>query len=73
MVNDTNAHPHENDQFSIVHNGIIENANEIREILREKGYHFSSETDSECFLVLLTDEYKQTNDTKLAILNTFKK
>lgn len=73
MVNDTNAHPHGNDQFSIVHNGIIENANEIRETLKAKGYQFSSETDSECFLVMLTDEYKQTNDTQKAIVNTFKK
>lgn len=71
-VNDTNAHPHGNDTFSIVHNGIIENATELRAKLSAKGYQFQSETDSECFLITLTDEYKACGDVKQAILNTFK-
>ncbi|MBD64013.1 MAG: glutamine--fructose-6-phosphate transaminase (isomerizing) [Halobacteriovoraceae bacterium] len=71
-VNDLNAHPHANDEFSIVHNGIIENANELREHLKKENFEFKSETDSECFLNLLTLEYKKCSEVKQAILNTFK-
>ncbi|MAX67467.1 MAG: glutamine--fructose-6-phosphate transaminase (isomerizing) [Bacteriovoracaceae bacterium] len=71
-VNDTNAHPHGNEDFSIVHNGIIENANVLREELKQKGYQFKSETDSETFLVKLSDEFKQSKDIEQAIIDTFK-
>lgn len=71
-VNDTNAHPHSNDIFSIVHNGIIENANEIRERLSKEGKIFKSETDSECFLNLLTYEFEKSGNVQDSILNTFK-
>jgi glucosamine--fructose-6-phosphate aminotransferase (isomerizing) len=71
-VNDTNAHPHGNDTFSIVHNGIIENASILREELTKKGHKFHSQTDSETFLVKLTDEYKQCGDIKKSIVNAFK-
>jgi len=73
QVNDTNAHPHGNEQFSIVHNGIIENANELRSKLQSDGYTFLSETDSEVFLVLLTSEYKTLQDVQKSITSTFKK
>lgn len=45
----TNSHPHNDNSntFSVVHNGIIENYNEMREFLKSKGYHFLSETDTE--------------------------
>lgn len=71
-VNDTNAHPHGNETFSIVHNGIIENANIIREELRSKGYEFHSETDSETFLWKLTDEFKKTKSVEKSIVEAFK-
>ncbi len=71
-VNDLNAHPHGNEQFSIVHNGIIENANALRDQLKGLDYKFISQTDSETFLVKLTDEFKKCNDVKQAILNAFK-
>lgn len=71
-VNDENAHPHGNSTFSIVHNGIIENAGELREKLIALGYDFKSQTDSETFLVMLTHEYIQTSDVKQAIINAFK-
>ncbi|MDD0854542.1 glutamine--fructose-6-phosphate transaminase (isomerizing) [Halobacteriovorax sp. GB3] len=54
-VNDQNSHPHSNDKISLVHNGIIENASELRDELRAKGYEFKSETDSEVFLALVVD------------------
>ena len=70
-VNQVNAHPHGNEEFSIVHNGIIENASKLREELKAKGYIFKSETDSETFLVKLTDEYKNNNDISESIINAF--
>ena len=72
-VNDTNAHPHGNDEFAIVHNGIIENAQSLREDLRSKGFEFKSETDTETFLNQLTFEYQTEKDIPKAISRTFEK
>lgn len=69
-VNDTNAHPHVNQHFAIVHNGIIENASELKKQLDD--YDFVSETDSEVFLACLTKNFLQVNDVKKAIVITFK-
>src|SRR4029079_13051334 len=44
---ETNAHPHVSGGISVVHNGIIENHEEMRARLRSQGYDFQSETDSE--------------------------
>jgi glutamine---fructose-6-phosphate transaminase (isomerizing) len=49
-----NAHPHMNDRVAVVHNGIIENFQELREELTGKGYKFETETDTECVLHLVT-------------------
>ncbi len=49
-----NAHPHMNDRVAVVHNGIIENFQELREELTGKGYEFETETDTECVLHLVT-------------------
>ena len=55
-----NAHPHlSNDgRFAIVHNGIIENYSSLREELKEKGYTFESETDTEVIVHLIEMYYK---------------
>ena len=71
-VNQTNAHPHSFDNISIVHNGIVENANSLREELKAKGYQFQSETDTETFLMKLVDEAKNQNSFEEAIISTFK-
>lgn len=71
-VNDENAHPHGNDQISIVHNGIIENANVLRQRLKDEGLEFQSETDSEVFLNLLTFNLRSEKSLKRAIIKTFK-
>lgn len=71
-VNDTNSHPHNNDIISIVHNGIIENAEVLKAELLERGEKFYSETDSEVFLVLLNEAMRNTDDFKMAILHCFK-
>ncbi len=57
--NRVNAHPHlsENGEFAVVHNGIIENYREIKEFLRNAGYVFSSQTDTEVIPQLLQYNY----------------
>ena len=48
-----NAHPHNSSNVSIVHNGIIENYNELKKELLKEGYSFKSETDSEVIAHLI--------------------
>ncbi len=54
-----NSHPHmdNSNQFAIVHNGIIENYNELREFLSNNGYHFLSQTDTEVIPNLIHYHY----------------
>ena len=56
-----NAHPHldASNTFAVVHNGIIENYNELREELINKGYKFRSQTDSEVITNLVNYYYKE--------------
>ena len=49
-----NAHPHATARLALVHNGIIENFAELRRELIDKGYEFSSETDTEVVAQLIT-------------------
>ena len=49
-----NAHPHITDKVAVVHNGIIENNNQIRNQLIESGVEFSSDTDTEVICHILT-------------------
>ena len=52
--NETNAHPHATDRVAIVHNGIIENFQELRGELSDLGHTFDSDTDSEIIAHLVT-------------------
>lgn len=52
-VNEVNAHPHKVGKITIVHNGIIENADILRKELEEKNYKFNSNTDTEVVAALL--------------------
>lgn len=49
IPSDENAHPHQsmNGYFTVIHNGIIENYNELKRFLLDRGYHFKGETDTE--------------------------
>ena len=58
IPNKVNAHPHSSEEVSVVHNGIIENSNELKKILEGKGYNFKSQTDTEVITFLLTDFLK---------------
>ena len=55
-----NAHPHlsENGMFAVVHNGIIENCSEIKQELKQEGYSFLSDTDTEVISQLLEKNYR---------------
>lgn len=70
-VTTDNAHPHGNEIFAVVHNGIIENAGALKKDLQAEGFQFKSQTDSEVFLVLLTKFYQESGDTKKAIAKAF--
>jgi len=70
-VTTENAHPHGNDIFAVVHNGIIENASSLKKELQNEGFAFKSQTDSEVFLVLLTKFFKQTNNVLQSISKAF--
>ncbi len=61
-----NAHPHldENNSIAIVHNGIIENYEQIRNMLKRKGVSFQSETDTEVIAQLIS--YYYTHDLQKA-------
>ena len=71
-VTDFNAHPHPSNsgKIAIVHNGIIENFEELKKQLEEEGYNFKSETDSEIIANLLQKHYEKTDDIKETILRT---
>ena len=56
-VTENNAHPHKVNRVTIVHNGIIENAKELKEKLISDGYKFNSETDSEVVAALIDSYY----------------
>ena len=47
VPSERNAHPHVSGGISVVHNGIIENHDEMRDLLRRRGYEFVSDTDTE--------------------------
>ncbi|MFT7184604.1 MAG: glucosamine--fructose-6-phosphate aminotransferase (isomerizing), partial [Oceanicoccus sp.] len=72
-VTQFNAHPHTNEDGSIViaHNGIFENYLEIKQELIEKGHQFRSETDSEIFAHLI-DEYLE-DSFELAVKKALKR
>ncbi|EQC52006.1 glutamine--fructose-6-phosphate transaminase (isomerizing) [Bacteriovorax sp. DB6_IX] len=74
-VTDNNAHPHICEEMGIamVHNGIIENAGELREFLTKEGIQFKSETDSETFLGLLIYHVRNGKNIKDAVIESFKK
>jgi glucosamine--fructose-6-phosphate aminotransferase (isomerizing) len=54
MPTEGNAHPHATDRVAAVHNGIIENFQELRRELTELGHHFQTETDTEAVVILVT-------------------
>ncbi|WMC10543.1 glutamine--fructose-6-phosphate transaminase (isomerizing) [Oceanimonas pelagia] len=64
-----NAHPHVSGNIAVVHNGIIENHEELREQLKARGYEFASDTDTEV-IAHLVHWHRQHTDSLLAALQT---
>ena len=61
-VTDNNAHPHNQGKITLVHNGIIENYEELKKELEKEGYNFKSSTDSEVAAALIDKLYKENKD-----------
>ena len=66
-----NAHPHCSDDRNVigVHNGIIDNYQELREKLQHKGYNFYSDTDTEVAIKLIDYYYKKYEHTPVDAIN----
>ena len=71
-VSENNAHPHfsNSGKIAIVHNGIIENFEELKNNLTSNGYEFQSETDTEVVANLIQQNFENSSDIKSTILKT---
>ena len=71
---DVNAHPLWSDDMSVVavHNGIVENYREIKNMLANHGYEFYSQTDTEAAVKLIDYYYKQSHSPLKAITEAIK-
>lgn len=67
-ANDINSHPHRQGKITLVHNGIIENYDELKKELIKKGYEFKTSTDTEVAAGVIDDLYKEEKDM-LKVLN----
>ncbi len=72
VPNVVNAHPHSSERVSVVHNGIIENSDEIKVELEKKGLQFKSQTDTEVITLLITEALKD-NEPLESVFKTLRK
>ncbi len=72
VPNIVNAHPHSTDQVSVVHNGIIENSDELKKELENKGLKFKSQTDTEVITLLISEALKE-HDPLNSVFKTLNK
>ena len=71
IPNEVNAHPHvSTNDVTVVHNGIIENFEELRERMAALGYEFESETDTEVVAHAIEHRLRKTGDLAKAVLET---
>lgn len=70
---EANAHPHTSGNFAVVHNGIIENHEELRELLKSRGYVFNSQTDTEVIAHLVNWEMRTASNLLEAVQKTVKR
>jgi glucosamine--fructose-6-phosphate aminotransferase (isomerizing) len=71
VPNETNAHPIATDRVAVVHNGIIENFQELRDELVGLGYRFETQTDTEAVAVLITHYLEQGMSPREAAAKAF--
>ncbi|NOI95253.1 MULTISPECIES: glutamine--fructose-6-phosphate transaminase (isomerizing) [Vibrio] len=69
---EANAHPHMSGDIAVVHNGIIENHEALRAMLQERGYVFSSQTDTEVIAHLVEWEFRTSASLVEALQKTAK-
>ena len=71
-VSDKNAHPHPSNsgKIAIVHNGIVENYEEIKETLSTKGFKFESDTDTEVLANLIQSNFDELKNVKQTMIKT---
>ncbi|GAB1660517.1 glutamine--fructose-6-phosphate transaminase (isomerizing) [Mannheimia haemolytica] len=67
---ETNAHPHRSGKIAVVHNGIIENYEELKIVLQERGYVFQSQTDTEVIAHLVEWELRSASSLLEAVQKT---
>jgi glucosamine--fructose-6-phosphate aminotransferase (isomerizing) len=67
-----NAHPHASSKICVVHNGIIENYQELKEKLKKSGAKFVSQTDTEVVPHLIESHFEKSGDIKKSIIETAK-
>ena len=72
VPNVVNAHPHSSENVSVVHNGIIENSDELKKELELKGLKFKSQTDTEVITLLITEALND-NEPLESVFKTLKK
>lgn len=72
-VTNANAHPHysTDSSFVLAQNGIVENYQELKKMLLEKGYEFHSQTDTEVIVRLIEEKQKDNLDLKSAVREAF--
>ncbi|WP_096086161.1 glutamine--fructose-6-phosphate transaminase (isomerizing) [Agaribacterium haliotis] len=73
LPTEKNAHPHMTQRVAVVHNGIVENANELRHFLEQHGHRFESETDSENIAQLITYYLERGSNFEQAIHKCLKR
>ncbi|MGI9875528.1 glutamine--fructose-6-phosphate transaminase (isomerizing) [Vibrio chagasii] len=69
---EANAHPHMSGDIAVVHNGIIENHETLRTMLKERGYEFTSQTDTEVIAHLVEWELRTSDSLVEALQKTAK-
>ncbi|MGF1704088.1 glutamine--fructose-6-phosphate transaminase (isomerizing) [Photobacterium makurazakiensis] len=69
---EANAHPHMSGDIAVVHNGIIENHEELRTLLQGRGYEFTSQTDTEVIAHLVEWELRTSDSLVEALQKTAK-
>lgn len=69
---EVNAHPHRSGKIAVVHNGIIENYEELRAELQQRGYVFQSQTDTEVIAHLVEWEFRTAKNLLDAVQKTVK-
>ena len=65
VPSERNAHPHHVGDIYLVHNGIIENYMDLKSVLKDRGYEFQSETDTEVLSALVDSVYQEQGEKDL--------